>query len=130
MEFWLSCDIDWETRADKARDEIEPKLERAFKKRSYGAGIESIDIIFMCRNPRYRFRQRRKWTPSERNFYTDIMLPHQEMIDADEKSRPLIVADALASQLPKMIRSRKVKEFNVDEFESDLKRFVQRIKLA
>jgi len=80
----------------------------------------------MCRNPELKFRQRRKWSKDESKFATDIMLPYQEMVDGDERARVSLTAQALLSQLPKMMRAKNVENFDVDAFEQDLRTTIKR----
>jgi len=56
MNILVTADMNWESKIDHALKVL--KLGRVFEGRDYGSSVAGITIIFMCRDPAVKFKQR------------------------------------------------------------------------
>ena len=73
MNFGISADSWWET---KVADTLSLIPQREFKdffySKYYGADLDDIFIVLMCRQPEHNFKQRIRYKKKEKALYMDI----------------------------------------------------------
>src|SRR5690349_8222650 len=78
----VRSDSDGGTRVMEAKHSFDDKLEAFFKPRAYGAGLNGVGIVLMCRDPVYEFKQRVRLSKEEKILDFDVMLDWDEMLTA------------------------------------------------
>jgi hypothetical protein len=117
MNILVTADMNWESKIDHALKVL--KLGRVFEGRDYGSSVAGITIIFMCRDPAFKFKQRISYRKKERTLAMDIMLHLPEMIPLSHEGRRCVLAQRLLGEVPERLRKYKFTEFNYVAFESD-----------
>jgi len=122
MDFFITCDVNWETKVDKTRDAIIDitGYEAFFKKRSYGNSIFGICVVLMCRNPSLNFKQRIRYLKEKRQIYFDIMLDYDVFVHAEQNDRNTLAARKLIEEIPLIIAKYKFEDFDLKKFQTDL----------
>ena len=129
MRFNLLSDADWDSRVDKVLSSLSDLGYRQFfEKKDYGSTLSGITVIFMCRNPEYKFKQRIKHSKKESRLYMDIMLDLNQFKEIDQKEREMIIGERLISEVPQIVAKYKFEDFDLPKFKSDLKRFLKKIE--
>ena len=129
MKLWITADASWESRTDRITNEL-VRNESYFAEKFYGKAIERISLILMCRDPALNFQRRTKYYKSKKEFYTDIMLDYEEMVQASMLERMAIAAHQISLQLEEALASKKLNEFNLHLFIEDLKAWLDSIKTS
>ena len=122
MRFSLTSDANWESKIEHAVRPLD--LEAFFELREYGLGLSNISVVLMCRDPDLKFRQRIRYSQADSHISMDVMLSLPELVAATHSERRRIIAAALANEVPRIIVERRVKNFDVSSFVSDLKQAV------
>jgi len=129
MRFNLLSDSDWDSKIDKVLDTLSDfGYRRFFEEKNYGGSLEGITIVFMCRNPEYKFKQRIKYFRKERKVYLDIMLDLKQFRQIEQSERERIVAQRLVSEIPPIIANYRLPDFDLPKFETDLRKLLEKIK--
>jgi len=120
FEFFITSDINWETKVDKALDQIND-IDEFFAQKNYGEDLLGITIIMMCRSPKLKFKQRKRYSKTEKKLYLDIMLDYNQMVNTqNDKDKAKILVQHLNLELPPVLDKYKFEDFNTAEFETDL----------
>ena len=128
MEFVLSGDSWWEAKIDKVFDAIwETGYMEFISTQDYGTSIKGITVVLNCVDPLLNFKQRIRFAKKEKILYLDIMLDLEQFIVISQKERDIIVAKKLISEIPIILGKYKFTDFNLQQFELDLKRWIGKI---
>ncbi len=123
MEFFITCDANWEAKIDKVLDAFHKTgYERFFEKRNYSSSLDGIVIVLMCRSTYLKFKQRIRFVRTDRKIYMDIMLNFDQLILVDQEARVKIVAEKVIEEVPLIIAKYKLKDFDLSKFKVDIKR--------
>lgn len=117
MNLKILCDINWESKVDHAVKVIDKAL---MSDRDYGDEIDKIVVILNCRSPELEHQQRIRFAKKERIFYVDVMLNLAEFVRSTHVARRRRIFEELTAQLRDALHARKLRNFRVDEFMSDL----------
>jgi hypothetical protein len=129
MELNILSDSQWESRVDVVSKELSSSRYREiFASRNYGSGLSALIIILMCRNPELRFKQRIRFSKSDRTLYMDIMLDLNRMREATPESRRQIVIEKLATEVPSITTQRQIPEFDEKRFIADFREWLEHIR--
>ncbi|MEG2802656.1 hypothetical protein [Stenotrophomonas sp.] len=126
MKLWISADSDWDTYVGRILSELAPR-EDDFLGKDYGAGVQRVAVILMCREPELAFRRRHRFSKATRQYYTDVMLDYALMRQTDMIGRMRHVTDELHLQLSAMLGKRKLTDFNHTAFLEDLQAWLAAI---
>ena len=128
MELFITSDAHWESRLGQVLNELtDHKFRQHFEGRNYGSGLAGVSLIFMCRNPSYNFKRRKKFSKKEKTLYLDIMLDLPTMKVASPEERKRVVAQRLHDEVPEVLSGYKIPNFNKDEFIADLREWISEI---
>lgn len=123
MRFFLTADYNWESKLDHAIRNLE--LREYFLDRNYGDGLSGgIAVVLMCRDPALNFKQRIHFSKKDDVLSMDIMLDLPFFVSATHTQRREVVAKSLISEIPRVIKKYKFKNFDVETFSSDLSKVV------
>jgi GGDEF domain-containing protein len=129
MRFNLLSDADWDSKIDKVLDTFSDfGYRRFFEEKNYGNSLDGITVVFMCRNPEHNFKQRIKHSKAEKKVYLDIMLDLNQFKQIEQRERERIVAQKLISEIPPIIDRYKFNDFDLPNFEIDLRKLLKKIK--
>src|ERR1700677_1378873 len=117
MRVFVTADMNWESKIDHALKVLD--LRRVFDTRDYGPSIAGIAVVFMCRDPKLKFKQRIAFRKKERTLGMDIMLHLPDMIPLSHKERRYILAQKLLAEVPERLRKYKFTGLDYTAFESD-----------
>jgi hypothetical protein len=129
MRFSIVADCNWESKVDYVLsvlrgDEPTRSPLEYFYDRDYGDSVAEIGLVLMCRDPGHEFKQRIKLAKKEKILSLDVMLDLNLMIEADHPSRRRIVADALVSELLRILAKYRFSSFDRDRFGNDFREIV------
>jgi hypothetical protein len=125
MKLFISSDAHWESRLGQVLDELtDHKFRQHFEGQDYGTGLAGVSVIFMCRDPSYSFMRRVRFTKKDKNLHLDIMLDLPTMKAASPEDRKRVVAQPLFDEVPEVLVSYKIPDFNKDAFAVDLRRWI------
>lgn len=121
MRFFITSDANSESGLGETLYGINKAFDDYFFDRFYDdSGIE-MSVIFMCRDPRWNFKQRIRFSKKENRLYMDIMLDLNVMSSADLPTRKQIVGEKLVNEVPQIVAKYKFKDFDLKRFSSDLR---------
>jgi hypothetical protein len=121
MRFFITSDANSDSGLVEALYGINKDFKDYFSDRFYdNSGIE-FAVVLICRDPRLDFKQRIRFVRKENCLYMDIMLDLDAMIRADPITRKRIIGEKMADEIPQIISKRKVKNFDLKRFSTDLK---------
>ena len=128
MRFLLTYDANWEAKIDVVLTRLgETGFKTMFEKKNYGASVEVIGIVLMCRNPSLNFKQRIRYVKAEKELYLDIMLDFYQFEKIEQTERNKIVAEKLIKEVPIIIAKYKFKDFDLPKFEADLTKCFKKV---
>ena len=125
----VSSDSDGRTGVLEAKHSFSDEIEAFFKPRSYGAGLNGVGIVLMCRDPRHEFKQRVRLSKAEKILDLDVMLDWNEMIHAGS-SRKAVILRTLRQTVRDVLERRKWKDFDVTQFLLDFDTICERLSRA
>ncbi|MBC7748984.1 MAG: hypothetical protein H7Z76_10500 [Methylotenera sp.] len=129
MKFFLTCDVDWESRIDKVLHAlIDSGIKAFFEKKEYGDSLIDISINLNCNNPDYNHKQRIRFLKLEKVLYLDLMFDLNQFKSIEQSERQNIVAKKMVTELPAIIAKYKFKNFDLLAFEADLVGCFKQIK--
>ena len=130
MRFSLLCDAHKDAELDKVIFHFfDLGWKKYFEDRHYGDTLAGITIVFMCRNPELKFKQRIRHSKKEQKLYMDIMLNLDEFKQYTPEQRENTVATRVLAELPPVLRKYKFESFDVNALESDLRNWLQSASL-
>jgi hypothetical protein len=91
-----------------------------FESISYGDGLIGVCIVLMCQEQSLGLKKRIRFSRKEKTIYMDIMLNLDEYITATPYWRVQNTLNKILNEMPAIIRKYKVKEFNTEQFISDV----------
>ncbi|MBB5766503.1 hypothetical protein [Xanthomonas euroxanthea] len=128
MQVRFTGDSNSETRTDRVLD-ILVSGRSFFNAKDYGAGLEKIVFVLMCRSPELGFTRRVRFSKKDLSFYSDIMLDYALMRGSTMEGRMMHVVDQVYTQLSGDFSKRKISSFDVDSFLADLKGWLTKISI-
>ena len=129
MILGITCDIDWESRLDKVLDSIiDAGYKHYFEKRNYGSSLNEMFVVAMCRNPEYNFKQRIRLSKKEKVLYLDLMFDLNQFKVIEQNEREKIFATKFVTEIPPIVAKYKFDDFDLPQFEADLKKFLNKLK--
>ena len=126
FKFNILCDIDWETKVDKALDSFSG-IQRHFEIKNYGVDLNGIVLVFMCQPADLGLKQRKRFSKKDKILYLDIMLNHNEMLkttDIAEKSKVLL--SKINEELFSTLESYKFKNADLSKLKQDFNAFAKK----
>jgi hypothetical protein len=117
MNLNILCDANWESKIDHALKVLDTGV---MNERDYGDGLVKLVVILNCRDPALEHKQRIRFSRKEKILYIDVMLELETFIRATHVSRRRRISEALLQQLGSAMKTRKIANFNVEEFMQDL----------
>ena len=126
MRFFTTYDANSEANLDEILHGLDNGgFDEYFAEKYYDdSGIE-MSVIFMCRDPRWNFKQRIRFSKKENRLYMDIMLDLDVMSHADPITRKRIVAEKIVNEVPQIIAKKKFKDFDLPRFTKDLREWFE-----
>lgn len=100
-------------------------LQRALDGEDYGPGLNKIFVVFMCRSPDLKFKQRIRLDRKELTLYMDIFLDYHLMVKGPTERRWSHVARKLYEELPPILAKYRLKEFDTERFIDDFRNFME-----
>jgi len=100
-------------------------LRKAFDGEQYGAGLSEIYVVFMCRTPDLKFKQRIRLDRKDLVLYMDIFLDYHLMVKGPTERRYDHLARKLYDELPPILAKYKIKDFDTERFIADFRRFME-----
>lgn len=131
MKFNITSDTNHETKiGNQVTDQFPAReVEDWFYFRNYGSDLLDVFIVLMCRNPEYNFKQRIRMDKKDKALYIDLMLDYNYFVsDITQEDRIKVVANKMMDEIPPIIKKYKLKDFDVDLFMKDLKKYLKKIK--
>jgi len=120
MDFFISCDANWEVRLDIILDALlELGYREHFGQKEYGSGLMGIAIILMCRNPDLNFKRRMRLSKKDKTLYMDIMLDFPEMMHLDGNAKKKKALDLLIKEVPEALDKYNIIAFDKAKFLED-----------
>jgi hypothetical protein len=123
----ITCDANEESGVGEVVDEISGPTRKNFATKNYGLSLLGIGVVLICRNPELKFKQRLKFSKSEKRLYMDVMLDLGQMRQADHERRKRIICERLAEEIPAVVRKYSVPDFDEERFAADLKSWLAEI---
>jgi hypothetical protein len=127
MKLDFTADYDWEARIDRIKSHYARNAED-FAFQSYGDEVTTVSLLFMCRDPSIKFKQRAQFLRKNSEFYTDIMLDLPTILPLSMKEKMHYVSRELLRQLSEQLSKRKFKDFDHIRFLHDLKKWLEEIE--
>jgi hypothetical protein len=128
MKFFITCDSFWEVQVDKVIDRIdETGYKRFFLEQNYGTSLEGITVILICQN--LNLKQRIRFSKKEKKIYLDIMLDLKQFLNITQEEREKIIIESLILQIPPIISKYNFIDFNIVDFDKDLKNWMSKFFL-
>jgi len=122
MKFFLTCDIDWESKVDKVHSAlVDHKYRQYFAARDYGAGVSEVAVILMCQNPELGLKPRLRFSKKTKVLSMDVMLDLPSLIGIEMEERQRIVANRMLEDIPKNVLKYKIEDFDGQRFVFDFK---------
>lgn len=124
MRFNILSDSNYEAKIDSVLDYLsEKKYRQYFSERNYGSDfLENITIILMCRSSELAFKQRIRLSKKDKVLYLDLMLDNDIFTQIEQTERNRIVKEKILFEVVPIISKYKFKDFNIIDFEKDLKK--------
>ncbi len=119
MKVRVLSDANWEAKINHATRTL--SLPSYFEQLNYGAGLASLVVVLMCRNPELHHRQRIRFERSTRTLYLDVMFDLSEMTRLDHAGRRKVIAERVLAEVARILAARKLAEFDTAAFASDLR---------
>ncbi|MFC4476495.1 hypothetical protein [Flavobacterium chungangensis] len=131
MRFNIVSDTNYETKvSDHVTTQFSAReLEDWLHFKNYGNDLLTIGVVLMCRNPEHNFKQRIRMDRKDKALYIDLMLDYNYFVsDITQEDRIKVVANKMMDEIPPIIKKYKLKDFDVDLFMQDLKKYLKKIK--
>jgi hypothetical protein len=131
MRFNIVSDANIETKvASQVTSEFPSReIEDWLHFKNYGNDLVDIFIVLMCRNPDYNFKQRIRMDRKDKALYIDLMLDYYCFTsDITQEDRINVVAKKIMGEVPPIIKKYKLKDFDLDLFMNDLKKYFKEIR--
>jgi hypothetical protein len=122
---FVTCDADAETGVSETIQGLNAAFSEYFGNRSYDDSGINITIILMCRDPRWQFKQRIRFSKKENKLFMDLMLDWKLMVRSNQITRKKSVAEIMTAEAPRIIAKRKFKDFDLSRFTSDLREWFE-----
>ena len=120
MDFRTSLDYNVESGLEDIQGEI-IELEDEIARKSFGKNELAIFVVFMCRDPNIKFKQRIRYSNRDNVLYMDLMLHLPEMEAASHDERKRIVGKKMINEIPEIMSQYKFSDFDSEEFIEDLR---------
>ncbi|MGO1070815.1 hypothetical protein [Lysobacter sp. CA199] len=120
MKFFLTMYSNWAAKIDHALRPVE-RLEEFFQNRHYGEGLKDIRVMLMCCDAQTASSQRHRYHKDRAALSMDVMLDLDRFIAATHAQRRQWIYDAMLEEIPRIIRKKKLKDFDLDAFQADLR---------
>ncbi len=88
---------------------------------NYGADLNGIGIILMCREPQFKFKKRLRFSKKDKVLYMDIMLDFDKYILLSQTERVSAICNELLEKIPQTVNKYKFGDFDLDKFMTHLK---------
>ncbi len=122
MRFFTTYDANSEANLDEILDALDDGgFDGFFAEKFYDDSGIKITVVFMCRDPRWNFRQRIRFSKKENKLYLDIMLDLDQMKNSETEAKKRIVAEKMINEIPQIIAKYKFKDFDLLRFSADLR---------
>ena|ERR1700740_580303 len=122
VKFGLSMEI-WADVYDKAYiiTNISKEIERYFKFKNYGNGIESLAIGIICIHPKAHsfFKPRKRYKKAKKLLEYDVLINYQQFKNADLLEAFKIIIKSIIESV-EIIDSLNIAHFDTSEFRRDL----------
>jgi hypothetical protein len=129
MRLNILCDADSEAKVDKVLHYLSGiEYRRFFEERNYGNTIVGVTLVLMCQDSQLKLKQRIRFSKKEKKLYIDLMLDLLQFKQIDQVQRNKIVTDKIINQVPSIIAKYKFADFELTQFESDLKKIFKQIQ--
>lgn len=130
MRFNITSDANYETKVGDHVTTQFPRreLQDFLHFKNYGNDLVDIIIVLMCRNPEYDFKQRIRLNRNNKILYIDLMLDYSFFIsDITQEDRIDVVVKKIIEEVPPIVKKYKLKDFDLDLFMKDLKKYLKKI---
>lgn len=107
--------------------EISGSTRKHFLAQEYGAGLNRIGVILMCRNPNLNFKRRIQFAKKEKTLFMDVMLDLNKMRLLEHRARKKIILERLTEEIPAILRKYSFSDFEESRFVEDLKSWLKSI---
>lgn len=121
MKIGFTGDSDIESGLSEVLYSFGTRVEDYFVEKRYGDSGLELFVVLMCRDPRWKFKQRIRFDRKDNCLYMDLMLDLPTMSGANFETRRRIVAEKIVSEVPAIIGKYKLKDFDLPRFSTDLK---------
>lgn len=121
MRFSVIGDIDIESGLGEVMYGMPTAFDNYFGDRFYDDSGINITVVLMCRDPRWNFKQRIRFSKKENKLYMDIMLDLNVMKRLDAEARRGLVAEKMSIEVPQIVAKYKFKDFDLKRFSVDLR---------
>lgn len=120
MRLNILSDSHWEARLGPILNELSDTMFRQrFEGLDYGKGLTGVTVVFMCQDPSLNLKRRIRHSKKEAKVYLDIMLDLPTMKGSTPVERKRIVAQSLYDEVPSVLGTFKIVDFDRDSFVSD-----------
>ncbi|MFD1437928.1 hypothetical protein [Acinetobacter terrae] len=89
------------------------------EEQDYGNTLNSLVIIFMCRDPELHFKQRIRYSRKKQKLYMDIMLDYQTFVIMTPEQRVSELCKKLLTEMPPIVQKYKITDFDLDKLISN-----------
>lgn len=130
MKFGITCEVSADVYTKVAYiNEVEALLKNKFIEKDYGAGVDKIlmGVICVWKRADDFFKQRNKYDKIRKILSLDVKLDHERVQTADALEIKCHIADVLINAMS-VIREMKIKDFNVDAFEKDMRGCLENVR--
>ncbi|MFT3935795.1 MAG: hypothetical protein QM726_19360 [Chitinophagaceae bacterium] len=125
FRFNILSDTNWETKVENAIDLLDG-IQHYFEMRNYGKGLAGIVLVVMCRDPRLKFKQRKRFLKKNNYLYLDIMLDYSEMISTtDNFLKARIIVEKIKQELFPILANYNLNNVELAKLETDFNNFIR-----
>lgn len=129
MDVDISGDYDFESGLGKVLSGLTGTgYRRFFLEKDYGKSINIIAVGLVCQDPRLNLKSKIRMSKKDKALYVDIVcdLTEFKKMTLDEKGK--LVVKLLLGEIPSIILKYKFNDFNLNQFNSDLRKLFNNAK--
>lgn len=125
FRFYIISDSNWEAKIDNGLTFFKV-IQRYFELKDYGADLNGIILVLMCRSPKLNFKRRKRYATNERLFYLDIMLDYEQMVQIKEDiNKAKYILQKITNELFSTLETYKFGDLNIEKLRTDFMMFAK-----
>ena len=81
----------------------------------YGEDIKHLAILFICRDPELKFKQRIRYTKKDQALCIDLMLDYNQFVEMSMQQRISTMCEKVLEEIPSIVKKYKFSDFDLDK---------------